>query len=53
MRFSESRPGTDCTPFARDVLREAAKAAKDRIGHACAPDSWTEFAEWLELEANR
>jgi len=27
-RFSESRPGTDCTPFACDVLREVADQLK-------------------------
>jgi len=50
-RFSESRPGTDCTPFACDVLREIA-AATDQM----APDrnlTWERVALWLEREANR
>jgi len=38
---------------ARAAIREMAKAAKDQIGLAGVPDSWTEFAEWLEQEANQ
>jgi hypothetical protein len=51
MRFSESRPGTDCTPFACDVLREVAAAAEQM-----APDknlTWERVRLWLEVEANR
>jgi hypothetical protein len=51
MRFSESRPGTDCTPFACDVLREVAAAAEQM-----APDknlTWERVRLWLEVEAIR
>jgi hypothetical protein len=51
MRFSESRPGTDCTPFAGDVLREVAAAAEQM-----APDknlTWERVRLWLEVEAIR
>jgi hypothetical protein len=50
-RFSESRPGTDCTPFAGDVLREVAAAAEQM-----APDknlTWERVRLWLEVEANQ
>jgi hypothetical protein len=46
-RFSQSRPGIDCTPFARDVLREIAKWLRsDGPG-------WPFAASLLEREANR
>jgi hypothetical protein len=45
-RFSESRPGTDCTPLAREVVREVVKWLRsDGPG-------WP-FAHLLEREANR
>jgi len=44
-RFSESRPGTDCTPFACDVLREVAKWLDGQIEIGAA--------HILRQEANR
>ena len=54
-RFSDSRPGTDCTPFARDVLREVAAAARlrDLNGQSVAVMTWEGVAQWLEQEADR
>ena len=46
-RFSESRPGSDCTPFACDVLREVASWLRSD-----GPD-WPSVASLLEQEANR
>jgi hypothetical protein len=46
-RFSESSPGTDCTPLARDVLREIAKWLRSD-----GPD-WPSVASLLEQEANQ
>ena len=47
MRFSESRPGANCTPFACDVLREVASWLRSD-----GPD-WPSVASLLEKEANR
>lgn len=54
-RFSDSRPGTDCTPFARDVLREVAAAARlrDLNKQSVAMMTWEGVAQWLEQEADR
>ena len=46
-RFSESRPGTDCTPFARAAIREVASWLRSD-----GPD-WPSVASLLEQEANR
>jgi len=46
-QFSESRPGTDCTPFACDVLREVASWLRSD-----GPD-WPSVASLLEKEANQ
>jgi|LakMenEpi03Aug12_release.lakeMendotaPanAssembly.Ray.scaffolds.fasta_scaffold216118_6 hypothetical protein len=47
MRFSKSCPGTDCTPFACDVLREVAAWLRSEpwLGRAAA--------DRLEQEANQ
>ena len=54
-RFSESQAGTDCTPFACDVLREVAAWLEQQqevpIGSASASADY--FAAMLRSEANR
>jgi hypothetical protein len=47
-QFSESRPGTDCTPFARAALREVAAVLRE-VGSLTADVA----ARWLEQEAER
>jgi hypothetical protein len=46
-RFSESQAGTDCTPFACDVLREVAAWLRSD-----GPD-WPSVASLLEQEASQ
>jgi hypothetical protein len=52
-RFSESSPGTDCTPFGRDVIREVAAALIDWWDSDEVARTGWEAAKWLEQEANR
>jgi hypothetical protein len=49
-RFSESRPGTDCTPFGRDVIREVAAWLRENPGPNSA---WPAVARDLMDEARR
>jgi hypothetical protein len=45
-RFSESRPGTDCLPFGRDVILEVAAWIRSELNGRLVADR-------LEQEANR
>jgi hypothetical protein len=45
-RFSESSPGTDCTPFGRDVIREVAAWIRSEL-------NGRNVADRLEQEANQ
>jgi hypothetical protein len=50
-RFSESRPGTDCLPFGRDVILEV--AAWLRSEYPRREGYGTAWANLIEQEANR
>lgn len=52
---SESRPGTDCTPFAREVLQTVANAALLNVWDAPMAEklTWHEVSHWLQQEATR
>jgi hypothetical protein len=50
-QFSESRLGTDCTPFGRDVIREV--AAWLRSEYPRREGYGTAWANLIEQEANR
>jgi hypothetical protein len=52
-RFSESSPGTDCTPFGRAAIREVAAALIDWWDSDEVARTGWEAAKWLESEANR
>ena len=50
---SESRPGTDCTPLAREVLNTVANAAFLNVWDAPMAEklTWHEVSHWLQQEA--
>jgi hypothetical protein len=52
-RFSESSPGTDCTPFGRAAILEVAAAILDWWDSDEVARTGWEAAKWLEQEASR